>query len=179
MYHRPFEDWLLDEEPLTTEQDALLQEHLRICESCRQLSQAWQQAEVELHRASTLAPQAGFADRWQARYEIEQLKLHRRQVLAALGFSLAGTTLLFGSLILLALPVLSYPKLLLWAWVLRVVNLVSYAGELREMFFSLFNIQTGMISIGGWVMLAGLFSMLVVVWIVSLRLLTAPRRVIE
>jgi hypothetical protein len=179
MYHRPFEDWLLDEGPLTTEQDAALQEHLRSCASCLQLSQAWKKVEVDLHRAPILAPQAGFADRWQARLEVEQRKLHLRQVLAALGFSLAGAALLFGSRVLLALPVLSSPKLLLWAWVLRIVDLVSYAGELQETFLSLFDIRTGFIPIGGWVVLAGLFSMLAVVWIVALRLLTAPRRVIE
>jgi hypothetical protein len=179
MYHRPFEDWLLDEEPLNTEQDAALQEHLRSCTSCRELSQAWKKVELDLHRAPILAPQAGFADRWQTRLELEQRKLHRRQALAALGLSLGGAALLFGSLFLLALPVLSSPKLLLWTWVLRIVGLLSYVVDLREIFLSLFNIQTGLIPIGGWIVLVGLFSMLVVVWIVSLRWLTAPRRVIE
>ncbi len=31
MNHRPFEDWLLAEEPLTTDQKADLQEHLNTC----------------------------------------------------------------------------------------------------------------------------------------------------
>jgi hypothetical protein len=179
MYHRPFEDWLLDEEPLTTEQAALLQEHLRSCTSCAQLAHAWKKVEVDLHRAPMLAPQMGFTDRWQRRLEVEQQKLHRRQVVAALGFSLGGAALLFGSLVLLALPVLSSPKLLLWAWILRIFDLVSYYDEIQETFSGLFNVQIGFIPLGGWVILVGLFSVLVVLWIVSLRWLTAPRRVNE
>jgi hypothetical protein len=179
MVHRPFEDWLLDEERLTTEKAVALQEHLQSCASCRQLSQAWQEVEVDLHTSPILAPRTGFTNRWQARLEADRRRLHRRQSAAALGFSLGGAAWLFGSLTLLALPVLTTPKLLLWAWVLHLLELISYTGDLQEIILSLFHIQSGMIPIAWWILLVGFFSMLVVMWIVSLRYFTSPRRVIE
>ena len=179
MVHRPFEDWLLDEERLTTEKAVALQEHLQSCASCRQLSQAWQEVEVDLRTSPTLAPRMGFTNRWQARLESDRRRLHRRQSAAALGFSLGGAALLFGSLSFLALPVLATPKLLLWAWALHLVELVSYTGDIQAIIFSVFQIQPRMIPIAWLILLAGFFSMLVVVWIVSLRYFTSPRRVIE
>jgi len=179
MVHRPFEDWLLDDEPLTAEKAGALQEHLQSCASCRQLSQAWQEVEVDLRTSPILSPRTGFSNRWQARLEADRRRLHRRQTAAALGLSLGGAALLFGSLSLLALPVLTTPKLFLWAWVLHLVQLVSYTGDLQEIVLSVFHIQSRMIPIAWWVLLAGFYSMLVVVWIVSLRYFTSPRRVIE
>jgi predicted anti-sigma-YlaC factor YlaD len=179
MVHRPFEDWLLDEEPLSTEKAVALQEHLQGCSSCRQLSQAWKEVEVDLRTSPVLAPRTGFTNRWQARLEADRRRLHRRQSAAALGFSLGGAVLLLGSLSLLALPVLATPKLLLWAWVLHLIELISYTGDLQEIILSVFNIQSRMIPTAWWILLVGFFSMLVVVWIVSLRYFTTPRRVIE
>lgn len=179
MYHRPFEDWLLEEEPLTTEQEAALQEHLQSCTNCSQLSKAWKVVEVDLHRAPMLAPQAGFADRWQTRLEADRRQLHRRQSFAALFFSLGGAALLFGSLAIMALPVLASPRLLLWTWVLRLLDQVFYASELQETFISLLHIQTGIISPGVWIVLAGVFSMLVAIWVASLRVVAGSRRAIE
>jgi hypothetical protein len=179
MVHRPFEDWLLDDEPLSTEKAAALQEHLQSCASCHQLSQAWREVEVDLRISPILPPRTGFTNRWQARLEADRRRLHRRQSAAALGFSLGGAALLLGSLSLLALPVLATPKLLLWAWVLHLVELISYTGDLQEIILSVFNIQSRMIPIAWWILLIGFFSMLVVVWIVSLRYFTSPRRVIE
>ena len=39
MNHRPFEDWLLNQEPLTSEQKCELQAHLRECPSCTSLTE--------------------------------------------------------------------------------------------------------------------------------------------
>ena len=178
MVHRPFEDWLLDDEPLPADKATALQEHLQSCASCRQLSQAWREVEVDLRTSPILAPRTGFTNRWQARLEADQRRLHRWQSTAALGFSLGGAALLFGSLSLLALPVLETPKLLLWAWALHLVELVSYTGALQEIILNVFHIQSRVIPFSWWILLAGFFSMLVVVWIVSLRYLTNPRRVI-
>jgi hypothetical protein len=182
MDHQVYEDWLfidLDktEKTLTPEQEASLQEHLETCESCRLLAAAWQEMESQLSIASMLAPESGFAQRWQTRLEADLERLHRKQSVTVLAFSVGGAILLFASLGLLALPALLNPDLVIWTWLYRVFNLVSYVFDFQEIFSALFRTATGIIPSGLWVILIGLLSELGVLWVVSYRLLTNPRRI--
>jgi hypothetical protein len=182
MNHQPFKDWLIadpTEEPLTPEQRTALQGHLQGCESCRLLSTAWQAAESRLKQAPTLAPEPGFASRWHRRLQADRQRLHRRQSLALLSFSLAGAALLLGSLAILAYPLLESPSLLFWTWLYRLMTMISYAGTAQDIFAGIFNTATVKLSWIWWVITAGVLTELAVLWIVSYRLLTNPRRITQ
>lgn len=179
MNHQLYEDWLLSEEPLAPQETAALQQHLQGCESCSLLSVAWQEVEDQLQMAPTLAPAPGFTGRWQARLEADRQRLHRRQSLALLGFSMAGAFLLFSSLAIFALPLLESPNLLFWTWIYRILSLGFLVASLQDFAAILFQTATGTVSIVGLVLFAGLLSELGVLWIVSWRILTNPRRVTQ
>jgi hypothetical protein len=95
----------------------------------------------------------------------------------ALGFSLGSAALLLGSMTILALPLIDSPKVLFYAALYRLLNLVSDLATARDFFTEMFQTTSISISPIGWMVLAGLLCELGVLWVVSLRILTKPRRV--
>lgn len=181
MIHQPYEDWLFADEPLTEAEQAALQEHLKICEGCRQLAAAWQAVEGSLYETPVVEPKPGFTSRWQARLEADaseadRQRLHRRQSLLVLGFSLGAAMLLFGSLAILALPLLESPNVIFWNWVYRLMNLFTLADASQDLFGMLFEAASGLLSPLGWLIVLGVLVEMGVLWIVALRILTQSRR---
>ncbi len=91
MNHRPFEDWLLEDQHLTSDQERELQIHLRACTSCAAIAES----NLALHSARMISPAAGFVSRFEVRL-IEQRKAMRiRQIIGTTILVLAGLTLLY------------------------------------------------------------------------------------
>lgn len=181
--HQVFEGWLFSKlersragqgvEPLSPEQEIALEQHLQTCESCRMLAAAWPELEGEMRQTPVLEPAPGFSSRWLAIELADRRRLERRQALASLAFTMGAAVLLGGSLLILSLPVLRTPANLFWAWVYEILNLVSWMDTVQE-------IGSGLarsLPVTTWVLLAGLVSQLAVLWVVSLRVITNPRRV--
>jgi predicted anti-sigma-YlaC factor YlaD len=185
MNHNIYEEWLFtyyderSEERLDSSQILKLQAHLKDCESCRRLADATQQVDAQLRAAPKLTPVVGFTDRWQARLALERQRIQRRQTLAALGFSILAATLLFASLLLLSLQWLQSPKVLVWVGVSRVIDLFAFLETAQNVFVPMLQTATGVIPPFWWIIFAGLMTELGVLWIVSYRLLTNPRRITQ
>lgn len=175
--HLPFEDWLFSDEPLNPRETLSLQEHLEDCPACSELSLAWHEVETRLKSAPVVGPAAGFTARWQTRLAAERLKKERRQTLSILLFSIGGALLLLLFLAWLSLPALRSPEPFFWASVYRIFSLVSLAGSAQEFLSSVFQSVSGLIPITWVVLITGLLCELGVLWVVTLRLLTRPRRV--
>ena len=177
MNHQQFEEWLFSEEPLTLQETAKFEEHLRTCDACRLLSQAWQEVESQLRIAPMAVPQPGFTSRWQERQAMALQRLHRRQSLAMLGFSVTGAVLLLASLVILAWPWLQSPDLLLWTWISRLMNLASVTVTLERVLVAILQAATKVIPWPWWILITGLLCELAVLWLISYRLLTNPRSI--
>jgi len=92
MDHKPYEAWLVADEPLLPDQENSLQEHLKTCEACRQLQASWREVEDLFGDRNILQPQPGFTDRWQLRLA-EELNLERdKQQLRSTWMFLGSTT---------------------------------------------------------------------------------------
>lgn len=179
MNHLYFEDLLFAEQPLTPQESAALQEHLQDCESCQMLANAWQDVENQLHRSAMLEPAPGFADRWQMRLALENQRIQRKQSMLLLGFSIGGATLLLASLAVLLLPLADSPIVFVAAWLSRLAEMISVLTSTGGVVNSMFRAMGGSISLI-WVILGtGLVSLLAVLWLVSYRVLRAPRREIK
>ena len=183
MNHRTYEDWLFDsyddDEQLPAQQAADLQAHLQECEDCRSLAAAWEQVEIELRQAPLLAPRPGFAMRWQANLEADRQRIHQRQTAAALLFTSFGIASLVILMLALLWPWMRSPDVFLWVWLYRLITMLSYADALRGFLSATLQAASGAVSLAGWVFFAGLLSELAVLWVVSYRLLTNPRRIIR
>ncbi len=92
MDHRPFEDWLLENKNLTSNEQRLLNAHLQNCSSCTAL------AEVNLALKSTwlAAPARGFTDRFQLRLEARKKALRMRNVWGFLVLSISVVGVMVG-----------------------------------------------------------------------------------
>jgi hypothetical protein len=91
MNHRPFEDWLLEDQRLTSEQERELQAHLRGCAACTAIAES----NLALHSVRRVAPAPGFVSRFETRL-IENRKAARiRQIIGSVILVLAGIALLY------------------------------------------------------------------------------------
>jgi len=98
MNHRPFEDWLLEDQPLDLTQKRELNAHLRNCNACRAIAES----NLALRSARVVSPAPGFSARWQERLVLARRAQRRKTLLGTLFFSLGGLLLL----VLLAGPIL-------------------------------------------------------------------------
>jgi anti-sigma factor RsiW len=179
MNHQIYQDWLfaLEDEALDEQQTSTLQAHLQECIECRRLAQAWQNVEGLLRKSPLVGPQAGFAGRVQARVQADRQRAYRRQTILTLGFYGVGAVLLSALIIYLAWPWLRSPAMLGWAWLYRAFVAYSFFGAVGDFLSTMLRAAARVVPLAGWVLLVGLVSELGVLWVVSLRLLTNPRRV--
>jgi len=178
MNHKPAIDWLFEDPvELSQAQANVLQDHLADCESCQELAESYRQLTTVLKKSEQLGPEAGFASRWQVKLQASRAKAHRRQVMAALAFVSGGTLVLIGLLVFIAWPWLRSPDLLLWTWIYQMITLFTYANALREVVVPAIWELADLMPLAAWVFGFDLLSEMAVLWVVSYRLLTNPRRV--
>jgi anti-sigma factor RsiW len=183
MNHRNFEDWYFSSqdpqsEKLDSDRLTELNLHLESCQSCQQLVTAWQDIDQAFQRSPDVLPETGFTNRWELRLEADRQRLQGRQVLLVLAFCLGAVVILSGSLFLLAWPWAKTPDLILWFWISRIFSVLSVAGGIRVSVGIILNTAASVIPPGGWILLVGFASELAVLWLVSIRLLTNPRRIL-
>lgn len=90
MNHQPFEDWLLNDMPITHEQKRDLDLHMRSCAYCSALVETG----IALKSVKKVSPQAGFATRFQARLAERKLAERRRRIWGAVLFTIGGLAML-------------------------------------------------------------------------------------
>lgn len=176
--HQPFSDWLLAEEPLSSEEARLLQEHLRTCPECQQQQVALTNVHRLFKDVSQLVPAHGFVSRWQQRLA-DQRTLRQRKiawvwfavsaVLASLALTFLGYQA-FGSL--------QSPLSLLAVWIYRLTVIVSYWNSL-EGYLDVFRGLWPGLPLVGLVFLTGFTSFFSVLWLATYKRLRATRRVVN
>ncbi|MEW5869301.1 MAG: hypothetical protein AB1894_08505 [Chloroflexota bacterium] len=183
MNHKLYEEWLFtslepaEADALSAEQAASLQAHLQECQGCQQLADAWQAVETRLSKPVMFAPPPGFTSRWQARLEADRRQLERRQSLAMLAFGSLAVMLVLGSLLILLWPWLRSPNVLVWAGLYRAFTLYSIADAIQEFLEPFMRTAADIVPLTWWVFFAGILTELGVLWVVSYRMLTNPRRI--
>lgn len=90
MNHLPFENWLLNDIPVTPEQQRQLELHVRDCSYCAALAETGRM----LKAARLAAPAAGFTARFQARLAERKIADRRRRLWGSVLFTLGGVALL-------------------------------------------------------------------------------------
>jgi len=178
MNHQIYQDWLFaDPEELSLSQAQSLQEHLNTCEQCRSLSDAFFSLEAVLDADEMALPDPGFALRWQARLEASQRGIYRRQIAATFGMIVLCLAVLIGLMLTILLPWLKSPSLLFYTWVYQAFSFYTFADALRNLASPLLNFSTSALSLMGIIYGFGFLCELAVLWVVSYRLLTNPRRI--
>ena len=164
MNHQPFEEWLLNDTPLTPGQQRDLNLHLKICTECASLAETG----LVLRSVKMVAPAAGFTNRFQARLAERKLEERRRKLFGAFLFVTCG----LGFLLWLAGPVLLRFLFSPDVWVVTVVewgiflattlNAMLQAGEV------LLHVVPGFVPPFVWMILVSSFAGIGLLWSVSI-----------
>ena len=164
MKHRPFEDWLLDDQPLDPTQKRELDAHLRACNACRAIAES----NLALRSARVIAPAPGFTARWQERLVLARRAQRRRTLLGTLFFSLGGLLLLA----LLAGPILvsliGSPAEWISAMVRALLFLYTTTLAVVEAGSVMFRVLPGFLPPFVWLVLLSTLSGLGLLWSVSI-----------
>ena len=176
MNHRPFEDWLLNDEFLTPEQQRELQAHMRVCDACATLAEV----NLALRSARIASPAPGFVTRFETRLAAQRALQQRRMVLGMTILAVGG----LGLLTLFAWPLLTQliesPASILvtlvgyfsaiWVWAQALAGIGSVFGR----------VMPELVPPYIWMMVASALGGLLLLWGVSLwRFTRIPQRVIK
>jgi hypothetical protein len=176
--HLPYEDWLLDEATLNAGEKQQLRQHLQECAACQQLSVSLNGMEMELRAAPLVAPAAGFAGRWQARLQAQQVVRRRRQTLFTMIFVVGGAMALFVMLLAVGLPLLGMSRSVVILSIYELVRAFSVASTLGQAVTTIFRVGFNLVPPTMWVAILVAMGGLGAVWIVALQQLTTARRVV-
>jgi hypothetical protein len=176
MNHRPFEDWLLDDQPLNPTQKRELDTHLRTCKVCSAIAES----NLALRSARVIAPMPGFSARWQERLVLARRAQRRRTLLGSLFFSLGGLLLLG----FLAGPILvsmtGSPAEWISASIHAVLFIYTMTLAVAEAGSVIFRVLPGFVPPFVWLILFSSLSGFALLWSVSIwRLLRRPQGVIS
>jgi hypothetical protein len=164
MKHQPFEEWLLNETPLTPEQKRELDLHVRSCAYCSALMETG----VVLRSVKMVAPADGFAARFQARLAERRLADRRRRVWGAILFLLGGLSVLAWLAGPSILRFLSSPEVwiaTLVEWGIFLVTTFQAMSQAGEVFL---NILPGFVPPFAWMILASAFAGISLIWSISI-----------
>jgi hypothetical protein len=168
MNHQPFEDWLIEERSLTTQQSRDLKEHLKECPYCAALVSVDQ----VLKNTRLVSPSLGFTDRFKIKLAKEK-KLQRTRLLWGIGS--------FGLLAIILVAYFGYQFLTNWmvSPMDIFVNLITWFAGVSAALESygsvglvLINIALDIIPLPLWL---GFFIggfLLVLAWVATLRKLS-------
>ena len=168
MNHRPFEDWLLEDQPLTPEQKRELQSHLRTCATCAAIAES----NLALHSARMVSPAAGFVDRFQTRLVTQRKAARIRQIIGTLVLVIGGLGLIYW----LAGPFIQQAMQSPAEWLTAAVGyflfVLTSIQTFGEVSFILVRVIQTFISPLGWFVLISIFGGLGLIWTVSITRFT-------
>lgn len=174
MNHRPFEEWLLDDQPLTAQQTRDLQAHVRSCASCAAIAES----NLTLHAVRRVEPAAGFTDRFLVRLAKRRTEQRWRQVVGTLVLVLGGLGLVYWLGGPLIQHILHSPASWITAGVGYFLFLLTSLRVLGETSAILLRVLPAFVPPAGWVALVLGMAGLGALWTASIwRVARAPQGV--
>lgn len=166
MEHQPFEQWILDDAALDSQQERELQAHLLACAACRKLQAGWHAARAEMRFAVAAAPRPGFSQRFQhnlAERKFQQ-QLQTRRTLLGLSTGVALLILIMAGYILLNTSAADILTTLLGSGMAVLTTLHA----LRGIVMTWINIIPAPLALAVWIPLSIGFVILVAGWAFTL-----------
>jgi hypothetical protein len=174
MNHQPFEDWLLNDKPITHEQKRELEIHVRTCAYCAALSETG----IALKSVKKASPQTGFTNRFQVRLAERKLAEQRKRLWGSVLFTLGGLALLMWMISPYLLAFASAPATFIAALVQWGVFIVTTIEAVAQAGSVLLRIVPDFLSPFAWMVLISAIAGIGLLWSVSIwRFVRVPRGV--
>jgi len=172
--HLPFEEWLLNNSPVTPEQQRDLDLHLRTCAYCSALAETGK----VLSSVKMATPAPGFTTRFQTRLAERKAADRRRKLWGALLFTLGGLVLLMWAVAPYLVSFFASPA----TWISAIVGWLVFIGTTL---FALVDAGVVILSVipnflppFAWLVLLSTFAGVGLLWSVSIwRFVRVPRGV--
>ena len=181
MDHKPYESWLVADEPLLPDQKLSLQEHLETCEACRQFQLSWSEVEGIFEERSFLHPEPGFTERWQLRLADElSLESEKEQLRSTWMFLAATTGTAFLVLVILSIRFLSTiqnPTETFISGMTLVAGVLNLTETIQKAIFPLFEVVLLSVPTLWWLFLVLSASLFTLVLTFSILRIVRTRRV--
>lgn len=177
MSHQFFEDLILSTDELTIQESTILQEHLEECSACARLAEDFNAIETQLRSASMIDPAPHFVNRWEARLETENKRSIQKQNRTMIFLTWGAAFIFLCALIYLAWPLLETPKVVILTYLYQLLGVFSLVNTSQNLSTAVFDGLSGGIPIFYLILIVGAFTEIGVIWVVSFRYLTNPRRV--
>jgi cation transport ATPase len=171
MNHPPYENWILDEIQINSQEQDSLKEHLKECPECYQLSRSWNKVQTQLQTTPAQPAPAGFMRRWKNEFASRQREQERRQA-RTLFISLAsGAGAILIALAVILLPDFSFISLLV-RFLTTVVKLFSGLESIVSISKNLINSAPTITLVISGLFIAGWISLAVFAWGISIWRIT-------
>ena len=176
MKHRPFEDWLLEDQRLDPAQKRELDAHLRACDTCTAIAEV----NLALRSARVVGPAPGFTVRFQERLTLHRKAQRQRTIIGSTVFVLGGLALLA----FLAGPTLFSLITSPAGWLVLLVNaavfLYSLVVAASEAGSVMLRVLPGLVPPFFWLVMISTISGLGLLWTISIwRLARLPQGVLR
>jgi hypothetical protein len=174
MNHQPFEDWLLNDMPITHEQKRDLDLHMRTCTYCSALVETG----IALKSVKKVSPQAGFTTRFQSRLAERKLAERRRRIWGAVLFTVGGLAMLMWLASPYLVSFISAPATWIAALVEWVVFVITTFQALAQAGSVFLQIIPDFLSPFAWMVILSAVAGVSLLWSVSIwRFVRVPRGV--
>ena len=174
MNHQPFEEWLLNDKPITPEQKQKLDLHLRSCDYCSVLAETGK----VLHSVVMASPADGFTARFQARLAEHKIADRRRKLWGAGFFLFGGVSLLLWFAGPSILSFLSSPENWIATFVEWGIFLITTFQALTQAGEVFLHVIPGFLPPFAWMVIVSGFAGISLLWSVSIwRFVRAPQGV--
>ncbi|MEP0805737.1 MAG: hypothetical protein HRF47_09620 [Chloroflexota bacterium] len=164
MKHQPFEEWLLNDTPLSHAQKRELDLHVRSCAYCSALLET----ERVLHSVKMAAPAEGFTARFQARLAERRLAERRRRIVGGVLFLIGGLIVLLWLAAPSLFAVLASPQ----AWIASLVRwgifLVTTLQAMLQAGAVMLRVVADLMPPFAWLVLFSAFSGVSLIWSISI-----------
>jgi len=167
MKHQPYENWIVDEVSLNTEQIEALEAHLKVCEVCHQLRQSLENVTQRMQSSPQAGPAPGFSQRWKDSLTERRIWKHKMQTRRLLLLLVTGTVLSFFSLVAYSVATTSPTEIVVAAFQ-TITRIFVQWDAIQQTLITLYSTVPPVIPIALWIMLAMSAGFLVLVWFVSL-----------
>ncbi len=167
MNHQPFETWIFDQDTLPPADRRALQEHITTCEPCQRTQQKWQAVNRELRAKPSVAPSAGFTQRWQASLTERRAREQQTQAWRAfLGLFTGAVVILLA--ILYYIVTLSSPAEWLAGFIQSVANAAGLVNSTIVLVRIWFASTPLALNLTLWMYISVSFCLLSLVWVAAL-----------
>lgn len=164
MNHRPFEDWLLNNQPLTPTEKSDLDAHIRTCKYCAALAETG--LELRMVRMATPAP--GFTARFEKRLAAQRIADRRRRLWGLIVFILGGAGLLLWFSAPYLLAFITSPGHWIAVAIGYLLFIVTSVQTLAEALLVLFRVVPDVIPAYVWMVILSALAGLGLLWTISI-----------